>query len=163
MLPATLTLLEKKLIGSEGFRQFPYKDSKGIWTVGHGINLESGEFSKQQVQDIFKNGVTVEWSLNWLRNKIYSIDAQFFKVTAYKALNEARRAVLVDMAYNMGVATVLTFVNMWAAIRAGNFVKAAHEMLWNDAAGTIKTDYYIDVKGRAKELAAIMQEGVWHA
>lgn len=32
----------------EGFRVFPYKDTKGIWTVGYGINLENRGFNEEE-------------------------------------------------------------------------------------------------------------------
>lgn len=32
----------------EGFRKFPYRDSRGIWTVGYGINLEHRGFDTEE-------------------------------------------------------------------------------------------------------------------
>lgn len=32
----------------EGFRKYPYRDTRGIWTVGYGINLEGRGFKKDE-------------------------------------------------------------------------------------------------------------------
>jgi lysozyme len=66
-------------------------------------------------------------------------------------LNEARRAVLTDMAFNIGPARLRGFVKMLAAIRTGDWTEAAAQML--DSA------YARQVKRRAQTNAKTLLTG----
>lgn len=52
----------------------------------------------------------------------------------WSGLSEVRKAVLADMCYNMGVAGLSGFVNMLAAVRAGDWKTAYAELLASRAA-----------------------------
>jgi len=65
-------------------------------------------------------------------------------------LSAGRQAVLIDMAYNMGGASLNNFNNMWSAIRENNFEQASREIL--------NSRYYDQLQrtGRPQMNAAIM-------
>ena len=71
------------------------------------------------------------------------------------ALSEPRRAVLIDMAFNLGIGGLLAFTRTLAAMQAGAWVRAADEML--------ASRWAAQVGPRAHFLATMMREGVWPA
>ena len=70
-------------------------------------------------------------------------------------LAEVRRAVMINMAFNMGLPTLKTFRNTLGAVREGRYEDAAQGML--------QSKWARQVKGRAVELAAQMESGEWPA
>ena len=124
----------------EGFSKLPYKCTTGHLTIGYGHNLEHGisaaaaEFSLQE--DLNKAARAVKDAFPW-----------------WWKMDEARQFVLVDMAFNMGIAGLKGFKKMLAAMEQGDYQTAAKEMLESKWAG--------QVKRRAVELSKIMQTGEW--
>lgn len=72
-------------------------------------------------------------------------------VNPYYGREIPRGAVLLDMAYNMGVAGLMNFHHMLAAVQAGDWKTAAAEML--------NSTWAKQVKNRAYRLAAVMENG----
>lgn len=71
-----------------------------------------------------------------------------------KDLDSVRRVVLYELAYNMGVAGLLGFARMLAALRRGAYDDAARHLLdskWATQVG----------RGRRDTLAARLSTGVW--
>lgn len=124
----------------EGLRLQAYKDSRGILTIGYGHNLETGGISAVAADQIFSDDVDGHASL--IKDFVW-----------YQNLNDARRAVLLDMVFNLGVEGLLKFHGMIAALQVGNYTLAAQEMLssvWANQVGP-----------RAKEDAEIMKSGLY--
>ena len=131
--------LRDQLKRHEGYRQHPYEDSVGKLTVGYGRNLDDVGVSEVEADIMLKN----------------DMDSAKATLTLYlpwtKRLSQARFDVLHNMAFNMGIGKLVGFVKMLSALRAGDFDKAADEMLdslWAQQVGT-----------RATELAAQMRNG----
>lgn len=123
----------------EGYRQFVYKDTRGILTVGFGRNLES-------------RGIDPEESHYLLRNDILHVLKTLTELDCWDSLSEARQAVLVNMAVNLGVKGLLGFQKMLKALREGDYDEAAREMLdsrWTQQVGK-----------RALRLSETMRTGV---
>lgn len=122
----------------EGLNVFPYQCPTGHMTIGYGHNLENGiskeaaEFILQQ--DMQAAQMAVSRRFEW-----------------FKKLNTVRQFVLVDMCFNMGIARLCTFKKFLAALRHGDFMRAANEMLSSRWAG--------QVGRRARELAEMMKTG----
>ncbi len=69
----------------------------------------------------------------------------------WRRLDDARQDVLVNMAYNLGLAGLLGFRSMLAACEAGRFGEAGRDML--------RSAWARQVHGRALRLAAQMERG----
>ena len=124
----------------EGFSKLPYKCPTGHLTIGYGHNLENG-ISKEAAEFILQEDLAraeraVKDAFPW-----------------WWKLDDARQFVLVDMAFNMGLASLKGFKKMLAAIEAGNFETAAKEML--------ASKWAAQVGRRAVELSKIMEKGEW--
>lgn len=110
----------------EGERLKPYRCTAGKLTIGIGRNLED-------------RGITAEESAYLLSNDITGFYAALLRELPWVAqLDDVRQRVLLDMAFNMGIAGLLTFKNTLATIKAGDYEKAAGMMLqsrWAEQVG----------------------------
>jgi lysozyme len=111
-----MTLLEQ-LERDEGFRQFPYADSVGVWTIGIGRNLESEGVSLEEGRYLAQNDI----------NK--RIAALRRDLPYFDGLSECRQGVLINMAFNLGMAGLFKFQKMLTAVGGGYYQQAAKEML----------------------------------
>lgn len=136
-----MPLLER-IAREEGFRSHPYKDSRGFLTIGHGFNIDpSGP------------GLAEDESLLVLNLKLQKVRAALVKALPWtKELDIPRFDVLTDMAYNMGLPTLLKFKNTLSLIKEGKYEEAAKEML--------ESNWAKQVGERASNLAQIMKTGV---
>lgn len=123
----------------EGERLKPYRCTAGKLTIGVGRNLED-------------RGITAEESAYLLGNDIARFETELFRALPWAAgLDEVRQRVLLDMAFNMGMAGLLTFKNTLATIKAGDFEKAAAMML--------ESKWAKQVGQRAERLSRMMFTG----
>ena len=124
----------------EGLRLKPYKCTAGKLTIGFGRNLE----------DV---GITVEEATQMLQHDIAECIRQLETIDGFSVLDEVRRAVLIDMTFNLGFAGILAFKNMWRAVENRDYDKAAAEML--------DSKWARQVGQRALRLSTMMQTGEW--
>lgn len=123
----------------EGLRLQPYTDTVGKITIGYGRNLSDRGITRDEAEQMLAHDITTHLAelvtvLPWVR-----------------ALDPVRQAVLADMAFNMGVPTLLTFKNTLAAVKAGNYEGAA--------ANILDSKYADQVGGRALRLARMLRHG----
>ena len=127
---------------NEGFKSHPYTDSVGKLTIGYGFNIAPDG-----------DGLAEDESEAVLKIKLAKTAAAVVKALPWtNKLDEVRFEVLVEMAYNMGVAGLLGFHRMLAMAEAGNFEGAA-------AAG-LESKWATQVGDRAKVLMEILRTGV---
>ena len=122
----------------EGKRSKPYKDTVGILTIGVGRNLEKG-LSDDEIALLLKNDIAE------------ADKAARTVFPAFDSLTEARKAVLVNMAFNLGQARLAGFVNTLKAIAEGRYDDAADGML--------ASKWAVQVGQRAQRLAKAMRDG----
>lgn len=133
--------LKQQLIGHEGLKLNPYKCTSGKITIGVGRNLED-------------KGITEEEALLMLENDIVYFEEQLRrKLPNFRSITPCRQAVLVNMAFNLGVKGLLQFKNMLAALINEDFTEAAAQLL--------NSRYAEQVGRRAHELADQLQTGEW--
>ncbi|BBN80535.1 lysozyme [Pseudoalteromonas sp. A25] len=134
-----LQMLKEQLLRYEGLSLKPYQCTQGKVTIGIGRNLTD-------------RGITLEEANFLLSNDIKDVLVQVSSnISVFNTLNEARKLILLDMAFNLGVAGLTKFKKMIAALEGQNYEDAAREMLdsrWANQVGH-----------RAKELAEKMIEG----
>jgi lysozyme len=133
--------LEQLLTLHEGKRNKPYKDTVGKTTIGIGRNLDDKGLSDSEVLYLFRNDLQqhskeVEQAFPWV-----------------SGLDTARRAVLIDMYFNMGIGGLSQFNRTLELIRNGEYEKAAVAML--------QSKWATQVGNRAKRLSEMMRTGSW--
>lgn len=131
------TILKALLVKHEGLRLKPYKCTAGKLTIGVGRNLEDVGITEDEARDLLDNDI------NRLHSAIPSV------VPCFGSLDETRQHVLLDMAFNLGLAGLGKFTKFRVALEARDFEGAAREML-NSA-------WAAQVGERSQELAKMMR------
>lgn len=132
-------MIQDDLIRDEGLRLKPYICPAGKLTIGVGRNLDDKGITKAEALLLLDHDI----------NEV--VMALHRKLPWFDYLGLARQDVLVNMAFNMGVTALLKFKKMLAAVEAGDYHRAADEMLASKWAG--------QVGRRATRLAVVMREG----
>ena len=133
-----MTRREQMIIAHEGFRRHIYTCTAGRKTIGYGFNLEAG--------------VTEDEAFLLLQHRLNLLDEQLaYTLPFYTRLSAVRQDVLCDMAYNLGLAGLLKFRKMLAAVERSAWDMAAYEML--------NSRWATQVGKRAEELAFLMRTG----
>ncbi len=126
----------------EGYEGVIYKDTLGNLTVGYGHLLCDGQKIGREICDIWFQEDYRCAKRNW-----HSLLCQY----DIQHIGAVRKAVIIDMLFNMGLNGLLTFRNMFRALVVKNYELAADEM--------VKSMWYGQVKGRAIELVKMMRTG----
>ena len=153
---------DKKLLAMitrhEGRRLDAYLDSVGVLTVGVGHNLEAHPFHGcTQVGDKISED-TCDYLLACdLRASVQEVAKRF---PWAENLCLARQAVLVDMAFNMGIGGLSRFHHFLGALQVGEWEVAAKEMFNSKWAFQVG-DGPGGVDDRVDELSRMVLTGEW--
>lgn len=134
-----MDILEAQLTIDEGKRDKMYLDTEGIPTVGIGHNLRDKPLTDRAIRVILEDD---------LADAIK--DAKRL-VGMFDYLTEVRKAVVVNMAFNMGYDRLSKFRNTLEAINTGRYEAAA--------AGMLDSKWAKQVGDRAVRLAEAMRKG----
>jgi len=131
--------LKDMLVRHEGLRLKPYKDTVGKTTIGVGRNLDDNGISKTEAMQLLENDIQsatddLNTSLPWTAN-----------------LDWPRRAVLINMTFNLGIYGLMGFHDTLNAIQDGKWQSAHDHML--------ASKWARQVGPRAIELARIILTG----
>ena len=136
--------LAKQLRRDEGVVEHAYIDSEGWTTIGVGRLIDKrkgGRLRDDEIEYLLQNDIT-EKSDELIRRLPWVAD-----------LDEARKGVLINMAFNLGVNGLLGFRKTLALVKAGDYARASVEML--------DSKWARQVKGRATRLSEQMRTGKW--
>lgn len=134
-------ILHAQLRIDEGYRLRPYTDTVGKITIGIGRNLTDGGVNRGEIALMFDNDLATAERVAHLL------------VDNFDSLSDSRKAVVMNMAFNMGYNTLATFVNT---------LKAINGQRWNDAAaGMLASKWATQVGNRAVRLAESMRSNTW--
>jgi len=110
-------LIKKRLIDFEGLVLKSYVCPTGYTSVGVGRNLET-------------NGITEEEAMYLLNNDISSVIKKLDKHwIAWRKLPITAQYVCIDLVFNMGINTFMSFRKTRAYMEMGDFEKAGIELL----------------------------------
>lgn len=139
--------LKKQLEIEEGNIPHAYKDHLGYWTIGVGFMVDKrkgGRLLPEEIDFILDNRIGI------LSRQIAS------KVKIFNSLNKPRQAVLIGMAYQMGLDGLLGFKNTLAMLERGDYAGTAAGMLHSKWAKQ-------DTPARAKRMSEQMRTGEWQS
>ena len=167
-----MTFIEKvaaKIESEEARKYAIYLCTKGKKTVGVGFNLEDYpipdvvmEFwradNEQRILKL-RRGARIDYKFIsdevidfWLKYIINKLVNKLVQHEWFNKLDENRRVVLVDMAFQMGTTGMLLFAGMINELRAGRWYAAAEECLDSKYARE-------DTPNRANRNAEILRSG----
>lgn len=134
----------RSLRAEEGEVLSEYKDHLGYSTIGIGRLIDKRK----------GGGITSEEAAYLLSNDIEKVTSQLDKRLSWWAkLDDARKGVLINMAFQMGVDGLLGFKNTLAMIKNGNYSGAA--------TGMLNSLWAKQTPERAKRMSEQMRTGVW--
>jgi lysozyme len=126
----------------EGFVPHAYQDSLGYWTIGIGRLIDKRK----------GGGISEDEAEMLLNNDLAKIEGELLGELPWVAgLDSVRKQVLANMAFNLGLPTLLTFRATLAAVKAGDYAKAADQMA--------ASKWHIQVGARAVRLEEMMRTG----
>lgn len=134
--------LERLLEKHKGLKLKVYRCPAGKWTIGIGRNLEDSGISREEAFYLLRNDLKHRQRL--LEERVHF----------WGCLSSARKAVLIDMAINLGVRGLLGFRRMLVAMERDDYQVAATEMLDSLWAKQVQPD-------RVNRLTTMMRTGRW--
>lgn len=135
-------LLIAELRRDEGVIPHAYQDHLGFWTVGVGRLIDKrkgGRLTDEEIDYLLANDI-----------KRFATELDK-RLPWWRGLDPVRQRVIQNMAFNLGVAGLLSFKNTLAAVKAGEWAKAS--------AGMLNSKWAKQVGLRAVRLAHMMKHG----
>jgi lysozyme len=140
--------LEAMILRHEGESLIPYTDTVGKLTIGVGRNLTD-------------RGITAQESRMMMDRDIREVQSELMsRLPVYVGLDDVRKAALVDLGFNMGVPTLLTFELTLGFLGRGEYDQAADELLAGSGPNG-ESLYYLQVGVRAEEISEMIRTGEW--
>jgi lysozyme len=140
MTEALMNRIKAQLVRHEGLRLKPYRCTAGKLTIGIGRNLDDRGISQKEAYAMLERDI--QDCEQWLIDEIAEI---------YNKLDEVRQSVLLNMCFNLGIKGLLGFKNTLDFIGAGDWERAANNML--------ASKWAKQVGMRAIELSELMRKG----
>jgi lysozyme len=125
----------------ESCRLKPYVDSVGKVTIGVGRNLTDVGISQDEADTLLQHDI------------VNTSQALRVNLPWTEALDDVRRAALVNMAFNLGIHGLLGFKHFLEDVQSGKWQDAASEML--------SSKWAEQVGARAHRLAQQIETGEW--
>jgi lysozyme len=139
------TELIRQLRADEGEKACAYQDSLGFWTIGVGRLVDArkpgGGLRPEEITFLLQNDVDDR------------IDALTRSLSWFQNLDDVRKGVLLNMAFQLGMQGLLAFHATLELVRQGRYAEASSEML--DSAWAKQTPE------RAQRLSKQMLTGQW--
>jgi lysozyme len=110
----------------EGFSGKLYRCTEDKLTIGYGRNLEDNPLSEEEASFL------LEYELK------HKIIPQAVRLPYYSKLSPTRRAVIINMIYNLGIKGFKRFKRMNKALEVEDYAEASREMLaskWHSQVG----------------------------
>jgi len=130
-----------QLVIDEGFSEPVYQDSEGFWTIGIGRMVDvrkGGGITRHEAEFLLQNDID------------RSVGELVARLPWFAGLPEEKQRAMVNMNFNLGITKFMKFKNMLAAMRTGNYERAASEAL--------NSKWARQVKGRAHRVAALIRQ-----
>jgi lysozyme len=136
--------LKSQLLREEGAESCAYQDSLGYWTIGVGRLIDprkGGGLSPDEIDFLLENDIKTKTrevllALPWMPR-----------------LSEPRQAVLIGMAFQMGMKGLLQFKRMLSAVEDGQYFEAAAQM--------VESTWAKQTPARAQRLSKQMETDQW--
>ena len=159
--------LIQQLKQCEGEKLTAYLCTEGFWTIGIGRNLETNGLSDAECHMIFGEILTPDVVIARLKTKkitphqsetLFMNDLTKVEEACYRTIkmtgNDARRAVIINMAFQFGITGLLKFKKTIAFYESENYPDAAEELMDSKYART-------DTPERAQLMHDQMLTGEW--
>ena len=123
-----------------------YDDHLGFATIGVGRLIDKrkgGSITHDEAQYLLNNDITT---------RVESLQS---KLPWFDGLSDVRKAVLLNMSFQLGITGLMGFENTLEMVKMGDYVNAADNML--------KSKWAQQTSARANELANQMRTNTWQS
>lgn len=134
--------LREQLMRHEGVRLKAYRDTVGKLTIGVGRNLDDVGIADHEAAYLLSGDID---------RAVRGLTARY--PSWFPELDPVRQAVLVNMAFNLGLSSLAGFIHTLDCVARGQYGEASDRML--------QSKWAEQVGHRAVELAAQMRTGQW--
>ena len=125
---------------AEGFEPLPYHCTAGKLTQGYGRNLEVHPLSVEEMKELNADGsVSEHIAEKWAIHELLDCEIKLMSNIIYKNQSPVRKAVLLDMCFNIGYTGLMKFKKMWFALGNKDYPEAsrqAKDSAWFEQVGT---------------------------
>ena len=137
---------------AEGFKPSEYICLAGKRTQGYGRNLEVHPLSETELNQLDSKGmVDMITAARWAKEELLGLELRLIEEPSFKECNDIRKAVLLDMAFNMGFDGLMKFKMMHKALINRDWLQAGLEMK--------DSKWYTQVGNRSKRNYTLMVKG----
>lgn len=156
MIPLPLApSLRTVLIRDEGFKEQPYKDLYGNWTIGVGY------FIGKNIEDLKLSREVILQMLDEKLNIHFRDACEIFGQDFFLQLEPARQVAIVSIIYTVGKSRFLRFKDTIYCISMKDWEGAAKNLLDSKWAHDVDPRDIPD-KGRDDRIAFMLREGRFH-
>lgn len=139
------------LKAEEGLKLKAYKDTEGVWTIGYGTSLRAMGLPDVTAAEMVITRFQAE---EYLRAEAFKaltgVEAAF---AWWGGLDPVRQAIVVAVAYQLGLNGLRGFKKFIAAMKARDFKTAAAEMM--------DSKWARQTPNRAARAALMLKDGRW--
>lgn len=139
----------------EGYRAKPYIDTEGFPTIGIGFLIGPKGAKLSNYTFTISERVSEAWLHDYVSDMTVKMGGFGVIKSAIAQCNDARKDIIMSMAYQMGVQGLATFTTTLGMIAQGQFTYAADNMLKSKWAG--------QTPARAKRHAQVIRDGTYEA
>jgi len=126
-MTAAIEISGRMLKKEEGFKAKPYLCSEGFPTWGYGEKIGDKYEPLPNITTTEPEAYKKMLAMNSANEKTYLNNPDLYR--CYFHLNDARKAVMLSIAYQIGIYGVLKFKKMLGALERADYSAAADEML----------------------------------
>jgi len=138
---------------AEGFYPNTYRCSAGKLTQGYGRNLEVHPLTEEEKLELNEDGTVSEFiASKWALKELQECKEKLMSNIIYQKQTEVRKAVLLDMCFNIGYSGLMKFKKMWFALGDRDYTTASREMK--------DSSWYVQVGTRGKRNVTIMASNI---
>ena len=152
-MTAAIEISGRMLKKEEGFKAKPYLCSEGFPTIGYGEKIGDKYEALPNIETTEPVAYKKMISMNEVNEKTLLNNPDLYR--CYFHLNDARKAVMLSIVYQIGIYGLLKFKKLLAALETASYGKAADEMFNSLAAR--------QTPARWKRNAEQMRTGELHA
>ena len=114
---------------AEGFYPNTYHCPAGKLTQGYGRNLEVHPLNNKEKMELNEDGTVSEFiASKWALKELQECEEKLLQNIIYQKQTEVRKAVLLDMCFNIGYTGLMKFKKMWFALGNKDYPEASRQM-----------------------------------
>lgn len=142
--PSWMIKTVEQLRRHEGEVLHAYQDHLGFWTIGVGRLIDKRK----------GGGITKEESEMLLSSDVNKVVSELnTRLPWFNTLSDPRKAVLINMGFQLGIAGLMGFSKTLSLIESGQYAQAADQML--------QSKWATQTPKRAVEMSEQMRTGQW--